>query len=584
MEVRTKTLFFFFVAAVALATAGCGLNQPARFRMAFLPPASHASGPAIELEEPPVIQSNLYLKDVPPFLLTNPQFSERWARADSLVRRADRQFEAGKRYYQSNDAANARREFDAAVDAMLDASEQNPTGREEYERKLDEMVDAIHRLDLTGLGASAGVEEGQFEKAPLEDILQMTFPVDPRLKDKVREQVAATVSQLPLAVNDAVLGYIRYFSGRGHKTVVGGMQRSGRYRPMIQRILDEEGLPQELIHLAQAESGFIPRALSRMAAGGMWQFLKWRGNEYGLQQTRYTDDRMDPEKATRAAAHHLRDLYQEFGDWYLAIAAYNCGPVVVEKAVERTGYADFWELRSRGALPAETTNYVPVILAMTIMEKNAAEYGLDGIQMDPPLAFDTVAVSAATSLALVSDILDTPAAEMAALNPAILKGIVPDGYPLRVPKGSGNQLQVALQLIPEEHRNSWRMHRVGAGETLAAIGKRYAALPGSIVAANHLPSAQAAEGDLLLIPAALRAEAPAVRRTTGAGTTAARTTGARTAGAQTTIARTATRRRTPVHRTTAKASAAKSTAPVPAPAPAQPVHKSPPILTRTASR
>jgi membrane-bound lytic murein transglycosylase D len=241
---------------------------------------------------------------------------------------------------------------------------------------------------------------------------------------------------------------------------------------------------------------------------------------------------------------------------------------VVEKAIERTGYADFWELRGRGALPAETTNYVPVILAMTIMEKNAAEYGLDGIQLDPPLTFDAVEVSAPTNLALVSDILDTPAAEMAALNPAILKGVVPEGYTLRVPKGSGNQLLAALQLIPAEHRDSWRVHRVGAGETLAAIGKCYAALPGSIVAANHLSSAQAAEGDLLLIPAALRVEAP-VRRTT-----AARTTGART-----TVRRTSTRRRTPVPRTSAKASvAAKRTAP------AQPVHKSPPILTRTASR
>jgi membrane-bound lytic murein transglycosylase D len=381
--------------------------------------------------------------------------------------------------------------------------------------------------------------------------------VDPKLKDKVREQVAATVSQLPLAVNDAVLGYIHFFSGRGHKTLVGGLQRSGRYRPMIQRILDEEGLPQELIHLAQAESGFIPRALSRRAAGGMWQFLKWRGNEYGLQQTRYTDDRMDPEKATRAAARHLRDLYQEFGDWYLAMAAYDCGPVTVERAVERTGYADFWELRSRGVLPLETTNYVPVILAMTIMEKNAAEYGLVGIQLDPPVAFDTVEVSAPTSLALVSDLTDTPGAEMAALNPAILKGIVPEGYPLHVPKGSGNQLLAALQLIPAEHRNSWRVHRVGAGETLAAIGKRYATLPSSIVAANHLPSAQAAEGDRLLIPAALRVETP-VRRTTAA--------------------RTSAHRRTPVHGTSAKAPAAKPTAP------AQPVHKSPPVLTSTASR
>ena len=277
MEVRKKTLFSFFLAAAAL-TAGCGLNQSSRFRMAFLPPASHVSGPAIELDEPPVIEPNLYLKDVPPFLLTDPQFSSRRTRADSLVERANRRFEAGKRYYQSNDIGNARREFDAAIDSMLDASDQNPTDRAEYERKLDAMVDAIHRLDLTGLGASAAVEEGQFEKAPLEDILQMTFPVDPKLKDKVREQVAATVSQLPLAVNDAVLGYIHFFSSRGHKTLVGGLQRSGRYRPMIQRILDEEGLPQELIHVAQAESGFIPRALSRKAAGGMWQFLKWRGN------------------------------------------------------------------------------------------------------------------------------------------------------------------------------------------------------------------------------------------------------------------------------------------------------------------
>jgi hypothetical protein len=193
---------------------------------------------------------------------------------------------------------------------------------------------------------------------------------------------------------------------------------------------------------------------------------------------------------------------------------------------------------------------------MTIMEKNAAEYGLDGVQLDPPLGFDTLEVSAPTSLALVSDLTDTPLAELAALNPAILKGIVPEDYSLRVPKGIGNQLLAALQLIPAEHRSSWRVHRVGAGETLAAIGKRYAAAPGSIVAANHLSSAQAAEGDRLLIPAALRVEPP-VRPA---------------------VSRTSARRRAPVHRTSARAPAAKSSTP------AQPVHKSPPILTRTASR
>jgi membrane-bound lytic murein transglycosylase D len=312
-------------------------------------------------------------------------------------------------------------------------------------------------------------------------------------------------------VNDAVLGYINYFSNRGHKTVVAATERSGKYRAMVQRILDEEGVPQELIHLAQAESGFIPRAMSRAHAGGMWQFLTWRGQEYGLMQTRYTDDRMDPEKATRAAARHLHDLYNEFGDWYLAIAAYNCGPGVVEKAVERTGYADFWELRSRGVLPAETTNYVPIILAMTIMEKNAAEYGLDNLQMEPFLEYDTVEVSAPTSLALVSDILDTPMPELAALNPAVLKSIVPENFSLHIPKGSGNQFVAALQLIPAGHRDSWRVHRVEPGETLASIGKRFGVAPGTIMTANNLKSSEAAAGDRLVIPAALRVSAP-VRR------------------------------------------------------------------------
>ncbi len=509
MDNRTTTLFSFTWLAAAFLTAGCGFNQQSRFQMSFLPPAPRAAVSGVVLDTPPVVEPNLFLRDVPAILLSNPQ--PRKTRGDALMQRAAQNLQRGMHFYQTNDIASARREFDAAIDSMLEASDQNPADRQEYELKLDEMVDAIHRFDLAGMGAAAAVEEGKFEKAPLEDILQMTFPVDPRLKDKVRAQVAATVSQLPLSVNDTVLGYINYFSNRGRRTVVAAIERSGRYRPMIQRILDEEGVPQELIHLAQAESGFIPRAMSRKAAGGMWQFVRFRGNQYGLQQTRHTDDRMDPEKATRAAARHLRDLYSEFGDWYLAIASYNCGPGVVEKAVERTGYADFWELRSHGVLPAETTNYVPIILAMTIMEKNAAEYGLAGIAMDPPLEYDTVEISAPTSLTLVADVLERPLAELAALNPAVLKSMVPDSYSLHVPKGTGNRLMAQLQLIPSGHRDSWRVHRVSTGETLAAIGKRYGISPGSIVAANSLPSSEAIEGDCLLIPAALRAETAVAR-------------------------------------------------------------------------
>ena len=128
----------------------------------------------------------------------------------------------------------------------------------------------------------------------------MTFPVDPKSKDKVKEQVQATASQLPLSVNDAVLGYINYFSGRGRRTLIAGLERAGRYRPLISRILQEEGVPQELIHLAQAESGFFPRAISSKAAAGMWQFMAFRGQEYGLMRTAYTDDRLDPDRIGQA--------------------------------------------------------------------------------------------------------------------------------------------------------------------------------------------------------------------------------------------------------------------------------------------
>ena len=486
---------------------GCGMSQQQqRFRSAFLPPAARPSAFDLAATEPPPVESSIYRSEVPNVVSRTPQLPANATRSDLLIEKAQQHFLLGKKYYQDGDN-RARSEFDQAVDLMLEASD-NPSDRQAYNSKLEEMVDAIHRFDLTGLGSAANLDEPQYEKAPLEDILPMTFPVDPKLKTKVREQVQATVSQLPLTVNDAVLGYIHYFSGRGRNTLIAGLRRAGRYRPLVQRILDEEGVPQELIHLAQAESGFLPRAMSRKAAGGMWQFVAWRGHEYGLDRTRYYDDRLDPEKATRAAARHLRDLYQKFGDWHLAIAAYDCGPGVIERAVERTGYADFFEMRSRRVLPLETTNYVPIILAMTIMTKNAAEYGLEDIVPDAPLEYDSMEITSPTHLALISDLSNTPVAELQSLNPALLRGLAPAGYLLHVPKGTASYLRAALQMVPEERRASWRMHVVADGETLAAIGKRYRTTPGTIAAANHMHSAAPAVGDRLLIPAAYHETTP----------------------------------------------------------------------------
>ena len=534
MADRTKAVFIFAILSTLALLAGCGFTQQSRFQMAFLPPLPQpAASP--EIFAPPVVEPNVYLRDAPAILTPSPETLSLSLRAQTLMERADERFQRGKRSYQANDLQRARREFDAAIDLMLEASAQPMADRRAYDGKLDQMVDAIHRFDLAGLGAAENIEDqARFEKAPLEDILEMTFPVDPRLKSKVREQVRATASQLPLSINDAVLGYIHYFMGRGRRTLIAGLERAGRYKPMVQRILDEEGVPQELIHLAQAESGFLPRAVSRKAATGMWQFVAFRGQQYGLMQTGYGDDRLDPEKATRAAARHLRDLYNEFGDWYLAIAAYNCGPVVVEKAVERTGFADFWELRNRRVLPAETTNYVPIILAMTIMAKNAPEYGLDSINPEPAMEYDTVEVTTPTHLALVADVLEAPLSELGSLNPALLKGAAPGNYALHVPKGTANTVMSALEMIPTERRASWRVHKVQGGETLAAIGKRYNTTVSSIVAANRLLADGPLPGDRLVIPAPLvesrTARAPArrtvARRSPG---TSARSTAARPA-------------------------------------------------------
>jgi membrane-bound lytic murein transglycosylase D len=447
---------------------------------------------------PPATEPSPFVKESPTFL-ANASQTPKSNPLDQRIVRADEHYLNGKRLFQSGDAAGARREFDAAIDSLLAAP--GAGDRPKLERKLEELVEQIYHYDVDKLGAGETSEEPSYDRAPLDELSELTFPIDPKLRSQVKDEIAATSSQLPLQENDAVISFINYFSSeRGRRVLQSGLRRAGRYRPLIQRILDEEGVPQELIFLAQAESGFYPRALSRKSAAGMWQFMAWRGREYGLEQTSSTDDRLDPEKATRAAARHLRDLYKSLGDWYLALAAYNCGPACVERAVQRTGYADFWELRARNALPTETSNYVPIILAMTIMAKNAKDYNLEAVDPDPPLEYDTIELAAPTSLALISDALERSTAEVREINPALLRGVAPAGYPLRVPKGSGTTLQATLEHVPAEKRASWRVHKVSAGDTLASISKRYGSSPSSIAGANPRQADDLEAGDVLLIP------------------------------------------------------------------------------------
>jgi membrane-bound lytic murein transglycosylase D len=183
------------------------------------------------------------------------------------------------------------------------------------------------------------------------------------------------------------------------------------------------------------------------------------------------------------------------------MAAYNCGPYCVDKAVQRTGYADFWQLCAHNALPRQTQNYVPLILAITIMAKNPHDYGLDNIDGDLPIEYDTVAISEPTNLWLVSDIADRPLSEIHELNPSLIKSLAPAGYQLRVPKGTAPSITAALEQVPAERRAGWRMHRVTEGETLAAIAHHFNVSPATIASTNRIQVEAPATGDLLLIPA-----------------------------------------------------------------------------------
>jgi len=422
------------------------------------------------------------------------------AEADERLKRADTHFQTGKQMYFQGNLAGARHEFDAAVDALLSAPDSLPDHRR-IERHLDEICDVIYRFDVEKLGAGEAEEAENFDKAPIDEISHMTFPVDENLAPKIKAELNQTASGIPLELSDPVLSFVHYFStDRGRKILIAGLQRSGRYRSLIERVFAEEGVPEELMYLAQAESGFLPRAVSNKQAVGMWQFIAGTGSIYSLSRSSVVDERFDPEKATRAAAKYLKDLQARYGDWYLAMAAYNCGAGAVDKAVERTGYADYWELLKRHALPKETASYVPIILAITIMAKNPRDYGLEDVTFDDPIDYESIHLSSPTNLNLVADATMQPLSAVRDLNPSLIGIIAPAGFEVHVPKGSAEAARAALETVPAENRLAWRLHHVEAGDTLDTIARAYHLPANRIAEVNH-GDASLQTGNLLLIPA-----------------------------------------------------------------------------------
>ena len=424
------------------------------------------------------------------------------ARDALLITSVEQAYAAGLAAYQAGQAEEARKDFDRSVDLLLQSG-ADIKNTPALSAELDRVVDSINTLQLDALRQGASAEP--HEDTPVDVANDVTFPVDPKVKAQAINELKTTQSDLPLVINDYVASYINFFStnGRGRGTIVASLQRAGKYKTMIQKVLQEEGVPQDLLYQAVAESGFRTQAVNpKSGAGGMWQFMPY--GTYGLEKTGWYDERFDPEKATRAYARDIKKTYQQLGDWYLAMAAYDWGTGNIQRAVQRTGYVDFWELYRRNNLPQETKNYVPIILAVAIMAKNPKQYGLDQIVPEAAVLPDTVTTDYSVALPLVADMTGASLSTLEDLNPSLLRGRTPpdEPYELHVPNGTAALFNERIAEVPEDKRSSWRFHVLSSGETLEDVAREFHTTASEIAFTNQLDANASLDSvKTLVIPA-----------------------------------------------------------------------------------
>jgi len=501
--------FPVLIAASAVLIIGAGCQSAQKPATRLLPP-SQAAPPSIQqsakskIGNPPAETAESALPAKAPAAVPSQPEPKPDPVAD-LIAKVEKEYQAGLDLYNSGQKDAAKEHFDHAFNVLL-ASPAELHEDPRFQPEFDRILESVNELEAVNVQQADSAPEQKAEPAPIDEANEVTnYPVDPNLKAKASEEIKETHSDLPLMMTDQVASYINYFSTpHGRSTLEHGLTLSGRYRDMIERVLKEEGVPQDLIYLAQAESGFHPYAVSRAGARGIWQFMGSRARAYDLHRDLWVDERQDPEKSTRAAARHLKDLYNQFGDWYLAMAAYNSGPGTVQSAVKRTGYADFWELYRRNVLPRETRNYVPIIVAETIMAKNPAQYGLQDVVPEPPMAYDTVKINYPVDLRLVAECVDASPQEIQELNPSLLRMTTPQGhFDLHLPAHSSDKYQAAISAIPANMRMWWRYHTVENGDTLMSMARAYHTPMKTIAEVNQLdPSNTIQPGAKLIIPIA----------------------------------------------------------------------------------
>ena len=333
----------------------------------------------------------------------------------------------------------------------------------------------------------------------------------PSLPTPIPSPVKLVRWDLPVVRNESVERFVALFEQKQPDRMALYLKRSGRYEGMIREKLRARGMPEDLVYLSMIESGFNPNARSKAQAVGLWQFVAGTGRDYGLRIDSWVDERRDPEKSTDAAIRHLQDLYDQFGSWTLAAAAYNSGANRVARIMrEETGgvkglESDFWRIRAR--LPSETREYVPLMFAAALIGKEPHKYGLDRVERLLPIAVERVDVPGGTSLGAVAQAIGVPAEDLEELNPHLLRGRTPPGesYPVRIPEGRTTAFMtnfMAGREVAAAPRAEADTHRVASGESLWTIARSHGVSVAALQRANNLGRRTAIRpGQTLRIPA-----------------------------------------------------------------------------------
>lgn len=309
---------------------------------------------------------------------------------------------------------------------------------------------------------------------------------------------------IPIVVNARVEQFIQCFQTTLREKFVTWLARSGKYIPIMKRLLREQGLPEDLVYMAFIESGFDPYAYSRSKAVGPWQFIYLTGKRYGLKVNWWVDERRDPEKSTIAAAKYLKDLYETFACWYLAAAGYNAGEYKIIKAIKRYRTEDFWTLTKVRYLKRETKDYVPLMIAAALVAKDPEKYGFTDVEYQKPLRYERVKVPELTGLSLVAKACEASLEEIKDLNPELRRGVTPpneNDYEIKIPFGRKDLFEVTFQILQAFEKFEFKSHLVKKGETLKGIAKLYRVDLEPLLELNHLSKATPiSKGTILSIP------------------------------------------------------------------------------------